>query len=136
MENKDNKYNLEFLVFEILAGQNEYQIAKNTGLPIKKIKNILESEKFQILYNSVLESIKKRIDDKLDIVYDKAINKLNELLDSTKEENILEAIKIIFNSKSKIPSTAIQINNTPQDNKTNSLVKLIIENREKRGLKE
>lgn len=138
MDNNQHKdYNLEFIIFSILSGQNEYKIAKMSGLPVKTIREITESENFKLLYNDILECIKKRITDKLDVVFDKAINRLSEILDSAENKDVLEACKIIFNSKStRNPLTAIQIN-TNSDTKikqNNSLTELIIQKRKERNL--
>lgn len=136
---KDNKdYNLEFIVFSILAGQNEYKIAKASGIPVKTIREITESENFKLLYNDIVECIKKRIADKLDVVFDKAITRLNEILDSADNKEILEACKIIFNSKTaRNPLTAIQINTNSADTKLKeggSITELVIQKRKERNL--
>jgi transposase len=137
---------LEMIIFYLLAGMEEMQIAKNLGVPVSFIRDITQSEQFNELWNDILTAIRQKIIDKLDKATDSAINRLLELMNSTDERIALEAVKTALKlkfgnfegNKSAIvigmPSISGGEPKILQSSNTKTITELIKEYREKRKL--
>lgn len=90
---------LEFIIFNLLSGVEETQIAKNLGVPVSHIRKIMESEHFNELWDDILHTIRRRIEDKIDKAIDTAINRMIDLMNSTDERIALESAKAILKLK-------------------------------------
>jgi len=137
---------LETIIFYLLAGMEEIQIAKNLGVPVSFIRDITQSEQFNELWNDILTTIRQKIIDKLDKATDSAINRLLELMNSTDERVALEAVKTALklkfgnfegNKSAIFIASGIQSKETAgilQSSNPKTITELIKEYREKRKL--